>query len=102
MRSWIDTVSLAGPTLRVSAPAPLPANRDALVVTSAIRVFERFPALERFVLVAGDEEASLARAEVERLLGPAGWAALEDRGRWAETLARALERHARGGAGADR
>jgi hypothetical protein len=102
VRSWIDTVSLSGSTLRVGVPESLPADGDALAVASAIRVFERFPALEAFVLVAGGDEVSLARADVERLLAPEGWLALEDRGRWPEVLARAVQRysHADGGSGA--
>lgn len=93
MKAWIDAVSLAGSTLRVSAAGPLPADRDTLAVASALRVFERFPALDGLVLVSGGDEVSLARADVERLLAPDGFAALQDRGRWPQLLARAVQRY---------
>ena len=93
MKGWVDGVSLAGSTLRVTAPEPLPADRDTLTVASAIRVFERFPALDGLVLVSGGGEVSLARADVERLLAPDGFAALRDRGRWPRVLARAVQRY---------
>ena len=93
MRSWIDTVSLSGSRLRVTVPEPLPADRDTLAVASAIRVFERFPALDGLVLVAGGDEVSLVRADVERLLAPEGLLALQDRGRWPQVLARAVQRY---------
>lgn len=93
MKAWVDAVSLAGSTLRVTASEPLPAERDTLAVASAIRVFERFPALHGLVLVSGSGEVSLARACVERLLAPDGFAALRDRGRWPQVLARAVQRY---------
>jgi hypothetical protein len=80
-------------TLRVVAPDPLPAERDTLAVATAIRVLERFPALEGFVLLGGGGEASLTRADVERLLAPLGFAALRDRGRWRQVPARAVQRY---------
>jgi hypothetical protein len=92
MRSWIGAVSLSGPTLRVSVPEPLPADRHALAVASAIRVFQRFPALDGVVLSGGGAEVTLSRVDVERLLEPEGWRTLEDRGRRPEVLARAVER----------
>ncbi len=97
MRSWIGSVGLAGSTLRVSVPEPLPADARALVVSSAVRVFERFPALRDFVLVASGGEMALSRADVERLLAPEGWQGLEDHSRWPDILARALQRHAEAG-----
>ncbi len=99
MRSWIGAVSLSGSTLRVSVPEPLPADGHALAVAGAIRVFERFPALVDFVLITGAGEMTLARADVERLLAPEGWLALEDRGRWPEVLTRAVQRYAGADAG---
>jgi hypothetical protein len=100
MREWIDSVSLAGSTVRVTVPDPLPADRDTLAVASAIRLFERFPAFDALVLVAGGGEASLSRADVERLLAPEGFDSLRDRGRWPQVLARAVQRHV--GPGAER
>jgi hypothetical protein len=102
VRSWIGAVGLSGSTIRVSVPEPLPADAHALAVAGAVRVFERFPALGSFVLMAGGGEMTVTRADVERLLAPEGWPALEDRGRWPEVLARAVERHAEGGVGGGR
>ena len=102
MRAWVDAVSLVGSTLRVTAPGPLPAERDTLAVATAIRVFERFQALSELVLGGGDGEVTLTRGDVERLLAPDGFAALRERGRWPHVLARAVQRyagaHAEGGA----
>ena len=93
MKTWIDAVSLAGSTLRVSVPEPLPADRETLAVASAIRLFERFPALDGLLLAAGGDEVSLSRADIERLLAPEGFDGLQDRGRWPQMLARAVQRH---------
>jgi hypothetical protein len=98
VKAWVEAVSLAGGTLRVTAAEPLPADRDTLAVASAIRVFERFPALDSLVLVTAGEEVPLARAHVEQLLAPDGFAALRERGRWTQVLARAVQRHAGTGA----
>jgi hypothetical protein len=94
MRAWIESLNLAATTLRVTAAEPLPADQATLAVASAIRLFERFPALDGLVLVAGGDEVSLARADVERLLAPEGFRALQDRSRWSRVLARAVRRHA--------
>jgi hypothetical protein len=94
VKAWVETVSLAGSTLRVTAAEPLPADRETLAVASAIRVFERFPALDAIVLVTAGGEVPLARTHVEQLLAPDGFAALRERGRWPQVLARAVQRHA--------
>jgi hypothetical protein len=85
-------VTLVGATVRVTVPSPVPADRDTLAVASALRLFERFSALDGLVLVADGDEVSLARADVERLLAPDGFPALQDRGRWPQVLARAVQR----------
>jgi hypothetical protein len=92
VKTWIDSISLAGSTLQVTAPEPLPADRITLAVASAIRVFERFPALDRLILAGSDGEVPMTRANIERLLAPEGFAALQDRGRWPQVLARAVQR----------
>ena len=93
MKERVDIVSLAGSTLRVIAPEPLPADRATLAVATAIRVFERFSALDGLVLNCGDSEVPVTRAEVERLLAPDGFAVLQDRGRWRQLLSRAMQRY---------
>ena len=94
MKAWVEAVSLAGSTLRVTATEPLVAGRETLAVATAIRVFERFPALDGLVLVGGEAEVSVTRAEVERLLAPDGFTALRDHSRWPQVLARAVQRYA--------
>src|SRR5262245_14409806 len=86
-------VSLAGSTLQVTAPDPLPAERATLAVACALRVVERFSALDRLGLGGAGGEISLARAEVEGWLTPDGLAALRERGRWPQLLARAIQRY---------
>jgi hypothetical protein len=93
MKAWVEGISLAGSTLRVTASEPLPADRATLAVASAIRVFERFAALDSLVLGGDDREVSMTRADIERLLAPDGFAGLQDRGRWPQLLARAVQRY---------
>ena len=93
MKPGVDAISLAGPTLRVSVPGPLPADLVTLAVATAIRVFERFPALDGLVLDGGRSELSVTRGEVELLLAPEGFAVLQDGSRWPQVLARAVQRH---------
>jgi hypothetical protein len=101
VKAWVDAVKLEGATLRVIAPEPLPAERDTLAVASALRVLERFPALDGLILASGGAEVALRRAEVERLLAPDGFSALGDRSRWPQVLARAVQRYAGMDAGVD-
>jgi hypothetical protein len=94
VKAWVEAISLGGSTLRVTARDPFPAEGDTLAVASAIRVFERFQALDTLVLAGRDAEVRVTRADVERLLEPDGFAALRDRTRWPQVLARALRRYA--------
>ena len=91
MKISVEAVSLTGPTVRVSAPDPVPAERAILALASAIRVFDRFPVLDALVLAGGEHEVTVTRADVERALSPEGFAALRDRGRWPQVLARAAQ-----------
>ena len=77
MKSWVEGISVVGSTLRVAAPAPVPAERDPIAVASAIPAVARLQALDPLVLAGGD---------------PEGFAALRDRGRWPQVLARAVQR----------
>ena len=94
MKSWVEGISLVGSTLRVAAPEPVPAERDTIAVASAIPAVARLQALDTLVLAGGDADVRVSRADVERLLEPEGFAALRDRGRWPQVLARALQRRA--------
>lgn len=91
MKEQIDAVALEGSTLRVTAQRPLPVEPDVLAVATAIRVFERYPILDRLALVVGGAEIALSREEVERWLGPAGFASLKEWGGWRRALARAIQ-----------
>lgn len=93
MKAWIEGVSLSGRTLRVAARDPLPADAVTLTVAAAIRVFERFGVLDTLVLAGEHGELRLTRPEVERLLAPDGFPAREERARWPQLLARAVQRH---------
>jgi hypothetical protein len=93
VKTWVDAVSLEGSALCVSAPDSVPAERDTLALASAIRVFDRFPVLDVLVLAGGEREVTITRADVERALAPEGFAALRDRGRWPQVLARAVQQH---------
>jgi hypothetical protein len=92
MKAWVDGVNLVGSTPRVAATEPLPAEHRVLAVASAIRVFERFSALDGLVLTSGSAAVSVTRADVERLLAPDGFGALRDRSRWPQVVARAIQR----------
>ncbi len=99
MREQIGSVTLEGPTLRVVAPEPLAVEPKTLLVATAIRVFERYPVLDRLVLtIGGSTEIAISRDQVERLLEPDGFASLREWGRWRQVLARAVQAYAQGGA----
>ncbi len=90
MRQVMEAVTLEGPRIRVDARQPLPVPPRALAVAAAIRVFERYSALDRLTLLAGDVEVTVGREEVERLLGPEGWSRLRDRDGAREAIERAV------------
>lgn len=100
MREQIDGVALEGQRLRVTARRPLPVEPSTLALATAIRVFEHYPILDRLTLTISDEETEVTftREEIERLLGPAGFAALKAWGGWRQVLARAVQAHAGEGA----
>jgi len=91
VREHLDAVALEGRMLHVTAREPLPAEPRVLAVATAIRVFERYPILDRLTLTVGSTEISLGREQVERLLGPEGFASLGEWGRWRQVLARAIQ-----------
>ena len=91
MREHLDAVALEGRMLHVTAREPLPAEPRVLAVATAIRVFERYPILDRLTLTVGNTEITLGREQVERLLGPEGFASLREWGRWPQVLARAIQ-----------
>jgi hypothetical protein len=94
MRQLIEAVRLEGQQVRVTARHPLPVAPRVLAIAAAIRVLERYPALDRLTLVVEDEQIEVSRAEVDRLLGPDGLAQLKDRDSSREVLARAVREFA--------
>jgi hypothetical protein len=91
VRELIESVALEGTTLRVRAREPLPVELPTLLVGTAMRVFERHSALRRVALATPTVELSVSRDEIERGLGPEGFAALREWGRWRQALARAVQ-----------
>jgi hypothetical protein len=98
MRQLIEAVTLEGQNVRVSARDLLPVDPKALAVAAAIRVFDRYPALARLTLSVGNEQLTVSREEVERLLGPDGFSRLRDREAAREVLERAIRQYAGEGA----
>ncbi|HEV8310584.1 MAG TPA: hypothetical protein VGW35_23220 [Methylomirabilota bacterium] len=94
MRDLIQAVVLEGQQVRVTARDPLPIEAKALAVAAAIRVFDRYPVVDRLLLTVGEDEVRLSREEVERLVGPEGFARLKDREGAREVLTRAIQAYA--------
>lgn len=86
MRDRIEAVTLDGPTVHVTARDPLPVEPRTLALAAAMRVFDRYRALTRLMLTVGEVRVSASRDEIERLLGPEGFAALKDQDRWRALL----------------
>jgi hypothetical protein len=91
VREYIDAVTLDGLTLRVAARGPASVEPRTLAVATAIRAFERYPILERVVLTMGTAEFGVSRDTVQRLLGPGGFGAIREWGRWRQVLARVVQ-----------
>lgn len=91
MSGQIDAVVLQGSTLRVVVPDPPAIESTTLAVATALRVFERYPILDRLTLVVANTEISISREEVERVLGSEGFEPLQDWVRRRQVLARVAE-----------
>jgi hypothetical protein len=94
MRQLIEAVTLEGQQVRVSARHPLPVAPRVLAIAAAIRVLERYAALDRLTLAVGEVQVDISRADVDRLLGPEGLAQLKDRDGAREVLERAIREFA--------
>jgi hypothetical protein len=97
MRQLIEAVALEGQSVRVTARDPLPVDVRALAVAAAVRVLERYPALDHVTLAVGSQEITLSRQDVDRLLGPDGFARLKDREAAREVLERVIRDFTRDG-----
>jgi hypothetical protein len=69
---------------------PLRIDARLLALAAAMRVFARYPVIDRLTVAAGTDEVAVSRDEVTRLLGPEGFAGIEDRARYRMILADAL------------
>jgi|RhiMetdeSRZDD1v2_1073273.scaffolds.fasta_scaffold235059_3 hypothetical protein len=94
MKQLVEAVTLEGQTVRVNARAPLPVAAKALAIAAAIRVLDRYPALDRLALSVGGADITVTRQEVEQLLGPEGFSGLKDRDTAREVLERAIREYA--------
>jgi hypothetical protein len=90
MRDRIEVVVLEGQHLRVTAREPLGVAPRLLALAAAIRVFERYPIVDRLTLSSGETSIAVSREEVHLLVGPDGFAPLKDRDRFRQLLTRAL------------
>jgi hypothetical protein len=92
VRDRIETVALEGQNLHVAAREPLGVEPRLLALAAAIRVFERYPVLTQLTLSVASRDVVVSRDEVLQLLGPEGFAPLNDRERFRQVLARGLAR----------
>ncbi len=90
---------IAGRALQVTARGPLSVEATVLAVATALRVFERYPVLDHLTLSTDDGDVRVPRPEIERLLGPEGYAPVRERGRWHQVLARVVQEYGRTGSG---
>lgn len=97
MRHAIQAVTLEGRQVDVRVGEPLPCDPRALAVVAAIRVFARYPVLDRVRLLAGSTEVAVTREEALALLGPRGFGALREPEGARQALADALRAYLGGG-----
>lgn len=96
MSDQIEAVALAGQGVQVTAGVPLQVGARLLALAAAIRVFERYPVIDRLTVTAGTVEITVSRDEITRILGPEGFAGVSDPARYRTVLADALEAHTGG------
>lgn len=99
MRQLIEAVALEGAEARVTVRDPLPVAPRALAAAAAIRVLDRYPALDGLTLAVGETRMTISRQDVERLLGPEGLARLKEPDGGRELLERAVREFAGDGTG---
>jgi hypothetical protein len=86
VRAQFQAISIEGQHVRVTARGSLSVEPRLLALAAALRVFARYAVLDRLTLTAGDVEVAVSREQVNRLLGPDGFAALKDRTRYRQIL----------------
>lgn len=90
MREQIEAAALEGQTVRVKARETLRVEPKMLALAAALRVFERYAVLDRLTLTAGAVEVVVSREDVHRLLGPEGFAVLNDPARYRQIVSHGL------------
>jgi len=68
MKNLIESLALEGTALTVALAPALPVDARTLTAATAIRVFDRYPVIDRVIMVTGANKISLSREQVERLL----------------------------------
>jgi hypothetical protein len=86
------SVALDGTTLRIRMEPALPSDPSVLAVAVALRLLARYPVVDRVVLGDHPTEVGFTREQIERLLQPEGFAALDISGGWSDILARTMRR----------
>ena len=92
MKTRASSVALDGTTLRIGMAPALPSDPSVLAVAAALRLLARYPVIDRVLLGDHATEVGFTREQIERLLHPDGFAALDIPGAWSEILARAMRR----------
>lgn len=90
MKEQIEGISLEGRTVRVAVREPLSVEPRTLALAAALRVFERYPVLDRLTVATGSAEVSVSRQELIRRLGSDDLGGVRERPRYRELLNRIL------------
>ena len=92
MKTRASSVALDGTTLRIRMAPALPSDPSVLAVAVALRLLARYPVVDRVVLGDHATEMAFTREQIERLLTPEGFPALDIPGGWSDILARTMRR----------
>ncbi len=93
MSEQIESVTIEGQAVHVTARPALGVEPRALAIAAAIRVFGRYAVLDRITLTVGSSEIGVSRDEITRLIGPEGFAPLQEPARYRQVVHDALRAH---------
>jgi hypothetical protein len=88
MKGLIQSLALEGTALTVTLAPTLPVSARTLSAATAIRVFDRYPVIDRVSIVTGANTVSLSREQVEHLMSPENPARPEGTQRWRQAVTR--------------
>ncbi len=88
MKGLIESLALEGTALTVTLAPTLPVDARTLTAATAIRVFERYPVIDRVIIVTGATKIGLSREKVDHLLRSENLAKLDGTQRWRHAVAR--------------